>query len=170
MSENINSSEGALEDLLRTFVHLACTEEHLKANLTKNTADMELGKVEIDEFNEIEEDILSDLFAVTELRRNVELRLYSGAGGDPENPEPRLIKKWCMLKHLAIATFTAFEYFQSTQDINDYDTYFKINKLFTKSVSAFLGITVTSCASCFSDFLKAKGAEVENNKEDSNGM
>ena len=39
--------------------------------------------------------------------------------------------------------------------------YQQANKLFVKAMSKFLGVTITECASCFSDILKAE-SEVKN--------
>ena len=65
-----------------------------------------------------------------------------------------------MIKHLGIASMTAFEAYQgSNDDAELLDLYYDINKEFNKAVTDFLGAEITSCSSCVSDFLKGEKHE-----------
>lgn len=152
MAENKYSTEGMLEDLIRAMVQLACTELHEKTNLERLNADLELDKISYEEFVKQEPELTDSLERITELRRVHQRLLYelSGENGD--------MKQWCKVKHMALAMYTTFEAYQaSDNDGRLYDAYLKVNKLFIETMTKFLGMPVTDCASCFTDILKGGG-------------
>ncbi|WP_305085570.1 hypothetical protein, partial [uncultured Dubosiella sp.] len=96
------------------------------------------------------EDLRKDLIEYAQLRRETMLSLY-------EMYPARNKEYWCLVKHLGLAMYTAFESWQASEDNeNLFYIYQQANKLFVKAMSKFLGVTITECASCFSDILKAE--------------
>ncbi len=152
--ENKHSSSGLAEDLIRSFVQIASAELHVKTLIEKRISEIENGfytdeevQDAVDEVGTLTEEIIS----LANMRRSQMLYLYKlfGEKGDKE--------QWCMVKHLGMAMYTAFESWQASDDDPDlFDQYLEINRMFIKSVTKFLGTEITSCASCFSDILKAE--------------
>lgn len=160
MAENKLSSEGLLEDLIRTMVQLTCAELHEKTNVERLNADLELGNITMDEFNQMEPDYIENLEQVTALRRATTKMIFDISGGEGN------VKKWCLTKHVGGAMYTAFEAWQaSDNDMALYDLYLSINQYFIKVMTDFMGLPVISCASCLTDMLKAVTS-----KEDPDGM
>ncbi|WP_300903420.1 hypothetical protein [Faecalibaculum rodentium] len=144
---NENASNGMAEDLIRSFVQIASAELHTKTSIEKAVSDIENGVS--DDTARIEY-LKEDLMTQASLRREIMLSLYRmyGERGDKE--------KWCVVKHLGMAMYTAFEAFQaSDNDPEMLDFSLRANQMFIKAVTEFLGVEVTECASCFSDILKA---------------
>lgn len=161
MAENKLSSEGLLEDLMRTMVQLTCAELHEKTNIERLNADLELGEINLQEFDELEPDYIANLEQVTALRRTTTKLIFDIAGGKGNE------KKWCLTKHVGAAMYTAFEAWQaSDNDMALYDLYLNINQYFIKVMTEFMGLPVISCASCLTDILKA----VTSKEDDLNGM
>lgn len=157
MAENKLSSEGLLEDLMRTMVELVCAELHEKTNLERLNADLELGEIDQLEFDQLEPDYIQNLDEVTQLRRATTKMIYDLSGGKGN------IKKWCLTKHVAGAMYTAFEAYQaSDNDMALYDLYLGINKYFIKVMTEFMGLPVISCASCLTDILKSVTSQEDN--------
>lgn len=152
--ENKHSSSGLAEDLIRSFVQIASAELHVKTLIEKRVSEIENGfytdeevQGAVDEVGTLTEEIIS----LANMRRSQMLYLYKlfGEKGDKE--------QWCMVKHLGMAMYTAFESWQASDDDPDlFDQYLEINRMFIKSVTKFIGSEITSCASCFSDILKAE--------------
>lgn len=152
MSENKYSTEGMLEDLIRAMVQLACTELHEKTNLERLNADLELDKIEFGKFDAQEVELIASLDKITELRRVHQQLIYELAGGVGD------MKQWCKVKHMAMAMYTTFEAYQaSDNDQRLYTAYLNVNKLFIETMTKFLGMQITDCASCFTDILKGGG-------------
>lgn len=144
---NENASNGMAEDLIRSFVQIASAELHTKTSIEKAVSDIENG---VSEDTARIESLKEDLMTQASLRREIMLSLYRmyGEQGDKE--------KWCVVKHLGMAMYTAFEAYQaSDNDPEMLDFALRANQMFIKAVTEFLGVEVTECASCFSDILKA---------------
>lgn len=151
--ENKHSTDGITEDIIRSFVQIAVTEMHTKTLIEKRVSELENGfvsetdiELQLYKINELKEEIKS----LAELRRVDMLFLFElyDSKGDKE--------KWCSVKHLAIASMTAFEAWQASGDESLLEFALKKNQLFIKSLSQFLGVTVTECAACFADILKGE--------------
>ncbi|MGM0175678.1 hypothetical protein [Enterococcus sp. DIV0800] len=155
MSKNVHSTDGIAEDLIRSFVQVAAAEMHAKTLLEKRISELENGLIDVEE-----KDVLAnhlkvitktekEVIELAQIRRDDMLLLFEmyGSKGDKE--------KWCSVKHLAIASMTAFEAWQAS-DRNErlLGLAIRKNALFIRAISAFLGVEITECASCFSDFLK----------------
>lgn len=154
--KNEHSTDGLAEDLIRSMLQLACAELHAKTLLEKMQSELETGVVdaegkELMEHLEKFQSVNDDLNEYAYLRRNDMLTLYEmyGETGDKQ--------QWCMVKHLGLASVTAFEAYQASDDDADlFDCWMKKNKAFIKSMSAFLGTEITECAACFADMLKGE--------------
>lgn len=156
MAENVNSSDGLAEDLIRAFVQVGCAESHAKTLLEKATAEMENGLIDVEKpdvlAGQIEKinDLTEEINALAELRRDMMRELQKRyPDGDPSY--------WCMVKHLGVGTYTAFEVYQaSDDDAALLNIALESNKRFVKAMTHFLGVEITECAACFSDALKRK--------------
>lgn len=157
MAENKHSTDGIAEDIIRSFVQIAGAELHAKTLLEKRISEMENGIVDMSDsevaplqFQKIN-DLKQELVTLAQLRRDDMLFLFElyGSKGDKE--------KWCTVKHLAMAMYTAFEAWQAS-DNNErlLEGALAKNKLFIKAVTAFLGVEITECAACFGDILKGE--------------
>ena len=156
MPRNLDSSSGAAEDLIRAFVQMGCSELHLKTLYEKTLAEMENGIADmsdpevrntyIEKANAYREDILE----ASQLRRRMMIRCFEMFdGGDKD--------VWCMVKHVGISSMCAWETWQASNDDPELlDIAVESNKLFVKYLTRFLGMEITSCASCLSDYLKGK--------------
>lgn len=154
--ENKNASNGIAEELIRTFIQLGCCEIHTKTTIEKKISEIENGMVEEKNVhNQLKDidDIRKDLIEYAQLRRETMLALFEMYPNGNKD-------YWCLVKHLGLAMYTAFEAWQASDDEeNLFYIYQQANKLFVKAMSKFLGITITECASCFSDILKAEMKE-----------
>lgn len=152
MSENKHSTDGIAEELIRSFVQIAGVELHEKTLVEKRISELENGLIEETEIPKHIEKIgqLKDhLMEVAQIRRGDMLFLFNMCGGKGDK------EQWCIVKHLAMAMYTAFECWQaSNNDSELFHSYIKKNELFIESLSKFLGIEITACAACFSDFLR----------------
>lgn len=156
MPKNPLSSSGAAEDLIRAFVQMGCAEVHLKTLYEKTLAEMENGIIDIEdekvrrEWIEKAESYREDLIESANLRRMMMSACFDMfEGGDPD--------VWCMVKHLGISNYCAWETWQASDDDPELlDIAIESNKLFTKYLTRWLGFEVSPCASCLSDMLKGK--------------
>jgi len=148
------NSDGAAEDMIRSFVQLSCAELHAKTIIEKTESSLENGIVDLEDEKEVEKALnkvlsMSDeLNLIAEARRAVMLRLFEMYDGDKDY--------WCMVKHLGSGAFTLFEAYQATEDPDIYNLALEANKCFVQALTHFLGVEITDCASCFADLLKAK--------------
>lgn len=151
--ENINSSNGIAEDLIRSFTQVMCMEIHTKTLIEKRISEIENGMVndeDIPKQLEVIQGLKDDIEEQAEVRRSIMLYLYNlyGQKGNKEY--------WCMVKHASGAMYTMFEAWQaSDRDEELLSMAIQINKMFVKSLTCFLGVEITECSSCFSDILKA---------------
>lgn len=160
MPKNINSSSGMAEDLVRAFIQMGCSELHLKTLYEKTLAEMENGiadmsdadvrKKYIDKANQYRDDLIE----TAQIRRRMMLKCFElFDDGDKD--------VWCMVKHLGISAMCAFETWQASDDDDAMlDIAIDANKMFTKYLSAYVGMEITNCASCVSDYLKGKENEL----------
>ena len=148
-------SDGAAEDLIRSFQQLACAEGHYKTLIEKYNSELNNGIIDtndqevLDAHIEKLNDAITELELVAELRRKVMLYLMNSY----ENHDRA---GWCNAKHLSVASYCAFEAYQASDD-NDgelLNIWLEINARFVKAVSRWLGVEITDCQSCFSDILK----------------
>jgi len=151
MAKNVDSSSGMAEDMIRAFVQVGCAESHAKTLLEKVTAELENGLTDQDEIQDHiahVDDLVNEINSLAELRRDMMrslVKLYPD--GD--------MTYWCMVKHLGVAAYTAFEVYQASDDDPDLlNTAMETNKHFVKALSHFLGVEITSCSACFYDALK----------------
>lgn len=145
-------SDGAAEDIIRSFVQLCCAEGHAKTILEKTEAELENGIVDVENEEECQKAVekinsmTEELHAISEARRATMLRLFNMYHGDKDY--------WCMVKHLGNAAYTLFEAYQATEDPETYDLALEANKCFVRALTHFLGVELTDCISCLSDMLK----------------
>ena len=156
MPKNPKSSSGMAEDLIRAFVQMGCAEVHLKTLYEKTLAEMENGIVDIGdeavrkEWMQKAESYREDLIESANLRRRMMSACFDMfEGGDPD--------VWCMVKHLGVSNYCAWETWQASDDDPELlDIAVESNKLFVKMLTQWLGMEITSCASCFVDMMKGK--------------
>ena len=150
--ENKHSSDGIAEDLIRAFVQIGCAENHAKTLLEKAQSELE-EDIAVDTDAQIKkiDSLIDEVYRLTDLRRKMMLRLKEMyPNGDASY--------WCMVKHLGIGAYTAWEVYQASND--DPDLFYlsnEANKAFLRALSAFIGVEIVECAACFSDLIKAKG-------------
>lgn len=156
MPKNPLSSSGSAEDLIRAFVQMGCAEVHLKTLYEKTLAEMENGIVDIEdaevrkEWMAKAESYREDLIESANLRRRMMSACFDMFDGGDQDV-------WCMVKHLGIANYCAWETWQASDDDPELlDIAVESNKLFTKMLTQWLGMEITSCASCFVDMMKGK--------------
>lgn len=157
--KNKDSETGMAEDMLRSIVQLGATEIHYQTLYNKAVAEMENGIIEVDvkEVRDKQLDKIAyyrdEINSVADVRRKMMRKLFSLFEGGNKDA-------WCLIKHLGIASMTAFEAYQaSDNDVEMLDIYYEINKEFNKAVSDFLGMEIMDCAACLSDALKGEKNE-----------
>ena len=152
--KNVDSETGMAEDMLRSIVQLGATEMHYQTLYNKSVAQLENGLIEVEK-DEVREKQLEkinryreEINDVADVRRKMMRKLFSLFDGGNKDA-------WCLIKHLGVASMTAFESYQASDDDAELlDLYYDINKEFNKAVTDFLGAEITDCAACVSDFLK----------------
>lgn len=152
--KNVDSETGMAEDMLRSIVQLGATEMHYQTLYNKSVAQLENGLIEVekDEVREKQLDKINryreEINDIADVRRKMMRKLFSLFDGGNKDA-------WCLIKHLGVASMTAFEAYQASDDDAELlDLYYDINKEFNKAVTDFLGAEITDCAACVSDFLK----------------
>lgn len=155
MPKNDRSSSGIAEDMIRAFVQMGCAEVHLKTLYEKTLAEMENGIVDIEdekvrkEWTAKAESYREDLIESANLRRRMMSACFDMFDGDPD--------VWCMVKHLGIANYCAWETWQASDDDPELlDIAIESNKLFTKYLTRFFGMEISACSACLSDALLGK--------------
>ena len=156
MGVNKNSEVGAAEDLLRAVVQMGAAEIHAMGLYFKTTAEMENGLVNIDDPEVLQKQIdkaemyREDIETYATLRRQMTTALKDMVGTDEANKD-----MWCMVKHLGLSMMQCFEaYENSDNNLELLNLAYEANKAFTKAVTRFLGIEISSCSACLSDALK----------------
>lgn len=160
MARNEHSTSGMGEDIIRSIVQFGATEVHLKTLIEKSEAELENGFIDPTDISAVEAQLkklseyTEELIEVAQLRRESMLYLFEMYDGDKD--------AWCLVKHLGIGAMTLFEAWQaSDNDPTLYNMMIRANKAFVRAVTRFIGIEITSCSACLSDFLKAKGEQNE---------
>lgn len=153
--QNKDSETGMAEDILRCIVQLGAAEVHYQTLYNKARAELENGLIDVaDDDTRISqvdkiEYYRSEINDIADVRRRMMRQLFKRFKGNKD--------AWCLIKHLGVAMYTAFEAYQASEDDAELlDTYFDINKEFNKAVADFLGMEITDCAACLSDFLKGE--------------
>lgn len=154
--KNVDSETGMAEDMLRSIVQLGATEMHYQTLYNKSVAQLENGLIEVekDEVRDKQLDKINryreEINDVADVRRAMMRKLFSLFKDGNKDA-------WCLIKHLGVASMTAFEAYQASDDDAELlDLYYDINKEFNKAVTDFLGAEITDCAACLSDFLKGE--------------
>lgn len=156
MPKNTQSSSGLAEDLIRAIQQMCCAELHLITLYEKTVAEMENGLFDMDDPNALNEHIekaeqyKEDIIGATSIRRQMMSKLFSLFDGGDEDV-------WCMFKHLASATYCAWEvYLASDDDPELLSIAVDTNKMFTRFTTQFLGMEITDCAACLNDMMKGE--------------
>lgn len=156
MGVNKSSEVGAGEDLLRAVVQMGAAEIHAMGLYFKTTAEMENGLVNIDDPEVLQKQIdkaemyREDIETYATLRRQMTTALRDMVGTEEANKD-----MWCMVKHLGLSMMQCFEaYENSDNNLELLNLAYEANKAFTKAVTRFLGIEISSCSACLSDALK----------------
>ena len=154
--KNSLSESGMAEDLIRSYVQFGCAEIHAKTLYEKTIAELNNGIVDVED-NEVVQSHLEraqmfrdDINTYAELRRGIMRKLLDMfPNGDKS--------MWCQAKHLGIGMMTLFEAYQASDDDAELlHMAYEANEAFTLAMSRFLGVEITSCASCFADALKGE--------------
>lgn len=155
--KNTHASNGIAEDIIRSFVQIAGAELHLKTSIEKMTSEIETCVIDdehVTEYVQQIEDVKEEVIELARIRREEMLYLFK-LYGEKGNKD-----YWCVVKHNAMSMYTAWEAWQaSDNDPELLDFALDLNKCLIKSITKFLGVEVTQCASCFTDILKAKENE-----------
>lgn len=153
--KNKDSETGMAEDMLRSIVQLGATEVHYKTLYDKCRAEMENGLIDVTNEEILNKQIektdryKDEMNEIAEIRRQLMRKLFSMFDGNKD--------AWCLIKHLGVAMYTAFESYQASDDDMDLlDIYYEINKAFNRAVTDFLGMEITDCSACVSDMLKGE--------------
>lgn len=156
MAVNRSSEVGSAEDLLRAVVQMGAAEIHAMGLYFKTTAEMENGLVNIDDPEVLQKQIdkaemyREDIETYATLRRQMTTALKDMVGTEEANKD-----MWCMVKHLGLSMMQCFEaYENSDNNLELLNLAYEANKAFTKAVTRFLGIEISSCSACLSDALK----------------
>lgn len=161
MSKNSNSTSGLSEDLVRSFIQVGCAELHLKTLLEKRISELENGMVKEENLSkhiETISDIESDMEELAQVRREEMLYIFNAFGGNGDR------EQWCMVKHLGLASFTAFEAYQASDSDPDLlHMAVELNKKFIKAMTKFLAFEITDCAACFADMMKGENNDKTDN-------
>ena len=157
--ERLIVSDGAAEDMIRAFVQIGCAEIHAKTILEKammaNRA-REAAIIDLEDSEAVERqmkkisDIEEEMNDLANLRRRIMLRLFDQYDGDKDY--------WCVIKHVGTGAYTLFEAYEATGDPSLYELALEANKAFIRALTHFLGIEITSCASCFADMIRRQNA------------
>lgn len=167
MSKNIYSEVGAAEDLLRSIVQIGCAEIHAQTLYYKATSELDNGIVDVENIELVQrhlekiEMFRNDIETYANLRRRMTRTLFEMFDNDKKDKN-----MWCQIKHLGIASYTAFETYQASDQNSElmliaYET----NRAFIKAATRFLGVEVSDCASCFSDSMKGTDSDVKEENE-----
>lgn len=154
--ENKHSSDGLAEDLIRAFVQVGCAENHAKTLLEKANSELEEGIIDAENSNALADQLekinrlTDETNRLADLRRKMMLKLKElYPDGDHSY--------WCMVKHLGVGAYTAWEVYQASDDDPDFfNLSLEANKAFIRALSCFIGVEVVECAACFSDILKGE--------------
>lgn len=154
--KNSMSESGVAEDLIRSYVQFGCAELHAKTLYEKTIAELNNGIVDVEDSEVVQKHLdkaemfKDDINTYAEMRRYIMRKLLDMfPNGDKA--------MWCQAKHLGMGMMTLFEAYQGSDDDAELlHMAYEANEAFTLAMSRFLGVEITSCASCFADALKAE--------------
>lgn len=159
--KNKMSETGQAEDMLRSIVQLGATEVHYITLYNKARAEMENGLIDVEDQEVLNKQMekttryQNEINEIAELRRRMMKKLFLLF--HDENDFGDKNDEWCVIKHLAISMYCAYESYQaSDNDLDLLDIAYEINKQFSKAVSGWLGMEIMDCAACLSDALKGE--------------
>lgn len=152
--KNSLSESGIAEDLIRSYVQFGCAELHAKTLYEKTIAELNNGVVDVEDAEVVQKHLeraqmfRDDINSYAEMRRGIMRKLLDMfPSGDKS--------MWCQAKHLGMGMMTLFEAYQGSDDDAELlHMAYEANEAFTLAMSRFLGVEITSCASCFADALK----------------
>lgn len=149
--ENVHSSDGIAEDIIRSFVQFGSAEMHLKTLVEKTASKIDNPKEDEDEGVLLEQmdAYIREMETVAQLRRDAMRQLFTMYNGNKD--------VWCLVKHLGIGSMQMFEAYQASD--NDpflFDLWYRSNQAFIGALCKFIGKEITECAACFADMLKEK--------------
>ena len=162
---NKSSSVGITEDIITNIMHLGASEYHLEIlirkyedqikfwyNLDNPEFQTEEDKVAIYDTKDKVYQITQLLQTTTEQRRKA-MELLKSQANEEGNPD-----MWCLLKHVLVATITAFEAWQ-VDLANDKVkfAFLEQSRVANQVLAIFLGYVVTPCSACLTDQLKEDG-------------
>lgn len=154
MAVNKMSESGIAEDIIRSYIQFGCAEIHAKSLYEKTIAELNNGLIDVEDSEAVAKHLeraemfKDDINNYASLRRDVMRSLLElFPDGDKS--------MWCQAKHLGIGMMTLFEAYQaSDDDVALLHLAYEANEAFTNAMSRFLGVEITSCASCFADAIK----------------
>lgn len=154
MAVNKMSESGIAEDIIRSYIQFGCAEIHAKSLYEKTIAELNNGLIDVEDSEAVAKHLeraemfKDDINNYASLRRDVMRSLLElFPDGDKS--------MWCQAKHLGIGMMTLFEAYQaSNDDVALLHLAYEANEAFTNAMSRFLGVEITSCASCFADAIK----------------
>lgn len=150
--------DGIAEDLIRAIVQLSCSELHAKTLYEKYSAELTNGLIDTDNQEIVDKQIdkidnaLADLNDLAQLRRRAMLTLFDLYDGNKDY--------WCQVKHIGSASYCLLEcYLASDDDLELLQLSEDANSAFVRAISNFIGVEITDCAACLSDYLKGQNNE-----------
>ena len=154
MATNLMSESGIAEDIIRSYVQFGCAEVHAKSLYEKTIAELNNGLIDVEDSEAVQKHLeraemfKEDINDYANMRRDIMRKLLElFPTGDKS--------MWCQAKHLGIGMMTLFEAYQaSDDDVELLHLAYQANEAFTKAMSRFLGVEITSCAACFADAIK----------------
>lgn len=158
---NKDSSVGITEDMITNIMNLTASEYHLNILVRKYEDKLEYwynggvpgDETEAQEVADLETNIKATelmLKQVTEARRDA-MKVLKGLAKPSGNPDA-----WCLLKHVLVATITAFEAWQvELTDIKMKQVFLEQSRIANQVLAMFLGYEVTPCSACLTDQLEA---------------
>lgn len=154
MATNLMSESGIAEDIIRSYVQFGCAEVHAKSLYEKTIAELNNGLIDVEDSEAVQKHLeraemfKEDINTYAEMRRDIMRKLLEMfPNGDKS--------MWCQAKHLGIGMMTLFEAYQASDDDAELLHFaYQANEAFTKAMSRFLGVEITSCAACFADAIK----------------
>ena len=153
--KNKYSTDGIAEDLIRSFIQMACAELHAKTLIEKRMSEIDNGIGDIGVNLAEVDDLKDELAEYAQIRRDDMRKLFELYKPENSKEDKRDEEQWCMVKHLGLVMCTAFEVYQASDNDPDFlNSALQKNKVFIKALAKFIGVEITDCASCFADILK----------------
>ena len=149
-------SDGLSEDLIRAFQQAACAEGHYKTLIEKYNSEMENGLIDVEDDDvrnahlEKLNGAIQELNELAEIRRAMMLHVMN-------RYEKADKSMWCVVKHLALSEYNAFEAYQASDNNAELlNIWLSMRGRFINAVTRWLGIEVTDCVACYEDAIRAE--------------